>query len=129
MKFEHFLGTDICDDVEQIKDILSKQSEKGYNEFWISTEKQFPYMAALTKDQLAYVHFFDEEDSPGLCGLAEKNETELDPDEMTIFYSNNESEQMGVENCCVIPLSKAIAVIEEFFKTNELPEIIEWDSL
>lgn len=129
MKFEHFGGTDVCNTAAEIRNILSKQNKDGYNEFWISGDEAFPFMAALTKDEIAYVHFFDEDGSPGLRGMAEEHDTELAPDEITVFYSNNGSEPMYVENCCVIPLRKAIAVIEEFFKTNRLPQMIQWDPL
>lgn len=128
MKFEHFLGTDICDTSAEIKAILSKHDQYGYNEFWISGNDPFPFMAVLTKDQNAYVHFFDEDGSPGLRGMAD-DDNGFDPDDITIFYSNNGSEQMCIENCCVIPLYKAIAVIEEFFVTNKLPQNIRWDPL
>lgn len=127
MKFEHFLGTDTCDTSVGIKKILSKQNQNGYNEFWISNDDSFPFMAVLTKDQKAYVHFFDEEGSPGLRGIADYDISEQNGTD--IFYSNNGSEQIYVENCCVIPLDKAIAVIEEFFLTNKLPHIIHWDPL
>ena len=118
MKLEHFLGTDICDTAYEIKAILSKHDQNGYNEFWISNDDPFPFMAVLTKDQVAYVHFFDEDGSPGLRGPAD-DDYKSAPDDITVFYSNNGSEKMFIENCCVISLNKAIAVIEEFFVTNK----------
>lgn len=129
MKFEHFLGTDICGTADEIGKIMSKQNQDGYNEFWISGDEEFPFMAVLTRNQNAYVHFFDEDGSPGLRGMAEKGDNTLDANDVTVFRSNNGSEQITVENECVIPLEKAIAVVKEFFEAKGLPEIIQWDPL
>ena len=129
MKVEHFLGTDECADKSGIKDILSKQNSDGFNEFWISTEKPFPFMAALTKGKLAYVHFFPEDGHPGFRGLAAEGDNDLSEDDVTVFMSNNCSEKMWIENCCVIPLEKTVNVIEQFFETDKLRGMIEWDEL
>lgn len=129
MKFEHFLGCDECSSSDEIKDILTKQNDSGYNEFWISAEKQFPLMAMLTRNDIASVHFFPEDGHPGFCGLSSGEKAFLPEEGTTVFRTNNNSEDIWVENCCVIPLEKAIKVIEEFFETDTMPEQIEWDEL
>lgn len=128
MKFEHFLGTDICDDVNKVRGILSKKDINDTNEFWISIETQFPFMGVLTNKTLAYVHFFDEDGSPGFRALS-NCDIGLDLDATTTFYSNNRSEIIEVENECVISLDNAIKIVQEFYTTNKMPICVEWDEL
>lgn len=127
MKFEHFLGMDICNSADEIEEILHKQNVNNVNEFWISTETQFPCVGVLTNSSYAYVHFFDEEGSPGFRGLADED-LGLDEDELPTFYSSN-GEIMSVEIECVVSLNKAVEVVREFFETGSMPTCIEWDEL
>lgn len=128
MKFEHFLGTDICDKADDIREIMKKQDVKNTNEFWISIETPFPCLGVLTNKSLAYVHYFDEDGSPGFRALS-NCDLGLDEDETTTFYSNGGSEIMEVENECVITIEKAIEIVEEFFAAKKMPMCIEWDEL
>ncbi len=127
MKFEHFFGTDICNSADEIEEILCKQNENKVNEFWISNETAFPFMGVLTNSSYAYVHFFDEEGSPGFRGLADED-LGLDEDELPTFYSSN-GEIMSVEIECIVSLNKAVEVVREFFETGSMPTSIEWDEL
>lgn len=128
MILEHFLGTDICDDLESIAAVMKKQNENGNNEFWISMETSFPFMGVLTSGHCAYVHFFDEEGSAGFSALSDDN-VSLDADQIPVFYTNNASEIMEVEDHCILSLDKAIQIVQEFFTTKQMPQCIEWDEL
>ena len=127
MKFEHFLGMDICNSADEIEEILHKQNGNNVNEFWISTETQFPCLGVLTNSSYAYVHFFDEDGSPGFRGLADED-LGLDENELPTFYSSN-GEIMSVEIECIVSLNKAVEVVREFFETGSMPTSIEWDEL
>lgn len=128
MKFEHFSGTDFCYNVESIAQVMKKQNDKGFNEFWISTETPFPFMAVLTNQSFAYVHFFDEEDSPGFSALSDAD-PEFDTDQVPVFYTNNCSEIIEVEAGCVLNIDKAIKIVQEFFNTRQMPDCIQWDEM
>ncbi len=128
MIFEHFLGTDMCDDLESIEQIMKKQNKNGVNEFWINIETPFPFMGVLTNKSFAYVHFFDEDGSPGFSALSDCD-LGLDIEKTSIFYTNNASEIIEVENECVLSIDKAIEIVKEFFNTKQIPKCIEWDEL
>ena len=127
MKFEHFLGTDLCDNLEGIVQIMKKQNENGFNEFWISIEKPFPLMAVLTSKSIAHVHFFDEDGSPGFSALSDCN-LGLDIDQTCVFYTNT-NEIIEVENEYILSIDRAIEIVQEFFITKQIPKCIEWDEL
>ena len=107
---------------------MKKQNENGNNEFWISIETPFPFMGVLTSRSFAYVHFFDEDGSPGFSALSDGS-TVPDSDQPPVFYTNNASEIIEVEDDCILSLDKAIQIVQEFFTTKQMPQCIEWDEL
>lgn len=44
MLAEHFMGQKECNNLEELREVLGERTEKGVNEFIISTNEQFPYM-------------------------------------------------------------------------------------
>jgi len=128
MRFEHFLGTELCDEVDKINDILQQKDANNTNEFWISIDTQFPFMGLLTNNGLAYVHFFDKEGSPGFRALSNCDVGSY-LSGTTTFYSNNGSEEIVVENECVLSINKAIEIVKQFYTTKKMPTCVEWDEL
>lgn len=128
MKIEHFLGKDECDNIDDLYDIMRKQTNNGVNEFWISIDDEYPALCVLTNGIYAYVHYFKEEGEPGMRVIP-ADDNGLDKEGVSIFYTNTDSEEITVENSSVIDIEKAIEIVIEFFNTHKLPMCILWEEL
>lgn len=126
MLVESFLVVKECNSFEEVKEILKQRNEKGFNEFIISIEKDFPYMVMLVKDNFACLNFFKEEDDAGYSSI--NSETILCEEDFMIFYTNV-NEEVEVVDYSIISFEKALLVVEEFYITNSLPKCIEWEEL
>lgn len=130
MYIEHFLGKEDCNCIEKIPEILRKQTDRGVNEFWISLAltSKYPNLCVLTKRAQAYVHYFENENEPGVQSISD-NEGKLIEDGLSVFYTNTDQEGVTIENRCIIDLEKAIEVVTEFYNKKTLPKCIEWEEL
>ena len=127
MLVEHFMGQKECDNLEELREVLGERTEKGVNEFIISTHEQFPYMIMSVKEKYACLSYFREEDVHGYSSV---NDTHvLDADGISIFYTNTDSEEIEVANYSIIEIEDAVSAVEEFFETLQLPKCIEWEEL
>ena len=127
MLVEHFMGKKKCSNFEEVREVLQERTEKGVNEFIISTDKEFPYMIMAVKEEYACLSYFEEEDSPGYSSV--NSEPILDEEGVSIFYTNTEDEEIEVANYSIITTEEAIHAIQEFFDTECLPKCIEWEEL
>lgn len=127
MLVEHFMGQKKCSDFEEMREVLKQRTEKGVNEFIISTEEEFPYMIMAVKEEYACLSYFQEEDDPGYSSI--NNEPIFDEEGVSVFYTNTEDEPIEVANYSIITFEKALLAIEEFFETRCLPKSIEWEEL
>lgn len=127
MIVEHFMGKKECSDFEELREILDKRTEKGVNEFIISTNEKFPYMIMSVKGEYACLSYFREEDDPGYSSV--NNVPILDKDGISIFYTNTDSEEIEVANYSIIKIEDAVSAVKEFFETQQLPKCIEWEEL
>lgn len=127
MLVEHFLGKKECNDLDELREVLNKRTEKGVNEFIISTYEQFPYMIMSVKGKYACLSYFREEDDPGYSSV--NSAPVLDADGISIFYTNTDSEEIEVANYSIIDIKNATSAIEEFFETLQLPKCVEWEEL
>lgn len=76
MKVFHFGGQTDCENLEELSNILSSRYQNNSNEFELRGSGEYPFMTILVKDELACVHFFENEDD---CGhYAYTNEAVLD---------------------------------------------------
>ena len=127
MLVEHFMGQKECNNLEELREVLGERTEKGVNEFIISTNEQFPYMIMSVKGKYACLSYFRGEDGPGYSSV---NDTPvLDADGISIFYTNTDSEEIEVANYSIIEIEDAVSAVEEFFETLQLPKCIEWEEL
>ena len=127
MLVEHFMGQKECDSLEELREVLSERTEKGVNEFIISTHEQFPYMIMSVKGKHACLNYFREEDDPGYSSV--NANPVLDADGISIFYTNTDSEEIEVANYSIVKMADAVSAVEEFFETLQLPKCIEWEEL
>ncbi len=126
MTVEHFMGKALCTNYEELENVLKIRTEKGVNEFVISGEEYYPFIMMAVKDDYATITYFEKDDT---SFVSIGGNTDLGEDGISIFYTNTDEEEIEVENCSVIPFSKAVMVIKEFFETMRLPECIEWEEL
>lgn len=127
MLVEHFMGQKECDSLEELREVLNERTEKGVNEFIISTHEQFPYMILSVKEKYACLSYFREEDAPGYSSI--NVNPVLDADGISVFYTNTDSEEIEVANYSIVKIEDAVPAVEEFFETLQLPKCIDWEKL
>jgi len=127
MRVEDF---DAVHDVTTLADVqaaLSKRHDAGINAFWLSHgSKKHPAISILVKGDLAYVHYFPNEDHPGLASVAELPVPR--PHETSIFFVSP-NEKVWILNGAVVPFSDALKAAQEFSVSRTLPKCIRWNSL
>lgn len=128
MIIEHFMGKEICENIIEISSILRRQTSRGVNEFWISINGSYPVLSVLTNQNYAYVHFFEEEGEPGLQIISDVD-LGLDLDNESVFYTNTDTEEVHIENSCIVDIKRAIEIVYEFGVTHQLPKCIAWEEL
>jgi len=125
----HFGEKSICETIEDVRNTL-KQSIDGVNEFNIAQENTtFPYLAVLINGIYAHVVCVPSEESAGLLAFSDDVEMDLDPDGISVFYTNTPSEEIEIYNDYVIPKDLAFRIAEEFAETGRMSDCVEWDEL
>lgn len=137
MVFRHFCGEDICRTADEVKAVFSKHVN-GVNQFFISdiSDKLYPYLSILVNGEKAYIWYspFAGTENPGFQAYGE--DTESDPDDITVFYVNTPTEEMEIRNEYVCTKEKALQVVLKFMYYDEwpvcyedLPNCVEWEEL
>ena len=125
----HFLGESICTTMDDVQKTL-EQSIDGVNEFLIAQKHDlYPYLTVLVNGIYANVTFVPSEESAGLQAVSDDTETDLEPDGISVFYTNTPSEETEVYNDYVIPKNLAVQIVKEFAETGTMPNCTEWDEL
>lgn len=127
MIIEHFMGKEECKNICELNFILNKKTEKGVNEFIISLDSQYPFMIMAVNNNKACLSYFRFDDDPGFSSI--NNMADFYEDDITVFYTNTDEEEIEVENNSIISIEQAIKAIEEFFITNQLPKCVDWEEL
>lgn len=130
MFVEDFYGMKICNNIEQLSKEMQKRDDKGYNEFWIcmDEEERYPCIVVSVYNDLAYLHYFEDEGEPGWSSVTEQSNG-LDEEGMTKFYTNSGMEEIMIENGSIVSVDKAMEAVAEFMDTEEMPDCIEWEEL
>ena len=124
MKISHFGGVVECKTIEELKNVLNMRYGDEVNEFWISGEEENPCLAILVNKGYATLTYFPEDGHMGFQSVG--MDTDLEADGISVFYTNTPEEEMEINNDAIIPFSKALGAIIEFFETMHLPKSIEW---
>jgi hypothetical protein len=124
MIVHHFGGDIECNTTKKLLEVLNLKYGNCSNEFILSGETEYPYMAIMVKGDFAVVSFFIEESDWILQAV--NNDKDLELDENNIFYTGNDEMEIEICNEFVLPFSKAIIAAEEFFKTKSLPKCLKW---
>jgi len=127
MKVSHFGGTIDCATMETFEIVLNMQFGSGVNEFWISDEEDSPCLAILVNNDYANLTYFPEDGHPGFQSVG--TGTDLNMEEITVFYTNTPEEEMEINNDAVVPFEIALKAAKEFFLTSTLPTCLEWIEL
>lgn len=129
IKIHHFGGKQICATWDEAARVL-EQTVDGVNEFFIAEDHtMFPYLTVLTNGPYAYVICVPNDQDAGLQAYSEDAETGLDPDAISVFYTNTPSEEIEIYNDYVIPKSLAIQIVKEFMETGTMSSCVEWEEL
>ena len=129
MMIHHFLGKNICATMEDVEETLA-QSINGVNEFFIVKEHtMFPYLTVLVNGAYAYVTCVPTEEAAGSSAFSDDVETDLDPDGISIFYTNTPSEEIEIYNDYVIPKSLAVQIVKDFVESGRMSDCVQWDEL
>lgn len=127
MFIEHFLGKTDCKTCEEIVKELGLKTKTGFNEFIITLEEYYPYMVMYVNNAYASLSYYWKENDPGYLSIGKENGLNDDGD--MEFCMNSEYEKFLVPNYAVISISQAKEAVVEFFKTQSLPEVVEWEEL
>lgn len=129
MKIHHFLGNAVCETIEDVENALA-QSVNGVNEFFIVKEHtMFPYLTVLVNGAYAYVYCVPTEEAAGSLAFSEDAQTGLDPDGISVFYTNTPTEEIEIYNDYVIPRELAVQVVKDFAENGAMSDRVQWDEL
>lgn len=129
IKIHHFLGKSICTSMDEVLKTL-EQSVNGVNEFYIAEDHtMYPHLTVLTNGSYAYVTCVPTEEAAGSQAFSENVEVDLDPDGISILYTNTPSEEIEIYNEYVIPKTLAIQIVKEFVETGMMSNLVEWEEL
>lgn len=129
MMVNHFLGKVICKTIEELEETLA-QSVDGVNEFFIVKEHtMFPYLTVLINGAYAHVYCVPTEEAAGSPAFSENAQTGLDPDGISVFYTNTPTEEIEIYNDYVIPKELAVRIVEDFAENGRMSDRVQWDEL
>jgi hypothetical protein len=127
MKVYHFDDVTDCESLEALNNTLMIRHENGSNEFELHGSGEYPFMTIIVKNELACVHFFENEDD---CGhYAYCDEKLLEEDGYTTFYIGSATSETEVSNELVIPFSLALMAAQDFFLFLKMTENLKWFEL
>jgi len=127
MKIEDFNGVSDSTNNEEIEEALAKRYGNGVNEFWLShADSRYPTMSILVKGDIAALHYFSENQNPGMTSVGSGN---FESGGATVFYVNTEKEEQEIPNGMIVPFSMALEAAKEFAVNKEPPRCIEWFAL
>ncbi len=113
--------------IENVSDLaaaLSKRYEGRYNSFWIYRDaaSEFPFISLLVDGSLAYLHYFPSECNAGFSSIGSAGL----PEGETNFRLDSIRQVQPIQNSQVVNVSSAVAAVEEFYYSPDLPQAIEW---
>ena len=107
---------------------LQRRHGAGRNAFWLSYGSDLhPAISILVSGELAYVHYFPDDDHPGFASVG--NLPGLRVGEFSEFFPEQSNDSFDIMNEAVIPFSDALKVAQEFASSPTMPKCIGWNSL
>lgn len=71
---------------------------------------------------------FEKEGEPGFQIISDVD-LGLDLDGESVFYTNTDTEEVNIENRCIVDIKRAVEIVHEFWVTHQLPKCITWEEL
>ena len=126
MKVLDFHSTTEARDLGELEAILSRRHGEGVNAFWLSHgTEEYPSLSILVKNDLAVLHYLPIEHDAGHRSVG--NLPGLKPGETTTFaMSENRADDVDELNEAVVPFSAVIEAAKEFFRSQQLPQSVQW---
>src|SRR5215469_17125394 len=107
----------------EIESALSKRDDAGMNSFWLSHgTEEFPAINIMVNGDLAYVHYFPDDDHPGYGSAGAV--PNLSRGGKTNSFMHSSDQPNPIRNDAVVPFSKALKVAQEFAVSKSLPKCI-----
>jgi hypothetical protein len=107
--------------------VLGKRYGVGINSFWLADEAgKFPVINITVNGDVAYVHYFPNEDHPGFGSVARSPGPR--PNETSVFFISPD-ERIWVPNGEIVAFSEALKAAQEFSISRTLPKCLQWRSL
>ena len=127
MKIYDFLGQHICDNEEELLQILSTRAKNKSNDFELRHEELYPYVAILVNGDKACVHYFRNENDCGHYAYVEENGLSIDG--FTTFHIGSEESETQVSNQLVISVGQAYIAAKAFLRTSKMAPELFWYAL
>jgi len=128
MKIEDFDSIQDLTTPLEVETALSKRHDAGLNSFWLSHgDDRFPAINIMVNGDLAYVHYFPNDDHPGYASVGAL--PNLSRGGKTNFFMHSSDEPNAIRNDAVVPFSSALKTAQEFAVSKNMPKCIPWRSL
>jgi hypothetical protein len=124
MKIRTFRDNGSAETLAELRILLKARYQIHYGSFWLY-HPDGPEMGLMVNDEEAYVHYFPGDGSAGYRPIG----TTPDDWEDTVEFLADNYEVTPIPRAMVVPLQKAMAVIEEFFAASALPKTLQWERL
>lgn len=127
MTVYEFGGKKECNSITELKEVLLHRTKNGSNEFELRTNTEYPFLTILVKNDLACVHYFENEEDCGYYAYVDDEESTNE--EYVIFNTGSEEAETEVSKDLVISVSYAYDAAIEFYKTNKRSIKMKWFEL
>jgi hypothetical protein len=118
----------LANSIEEMKTLLQRRNENGFNSFWLSHDDvPYPKMALLVNAGLAIVHYFPKEYVAGFQSVG--NLLDLEGESTRFAISKYSADDAYLPNTAVVSFSDALRSAKEFFGSEKMPQTIEWYEL
>jgi hypothetical protein len=124
MKLEDFKGTADVNSEPELESFLKRRFGECVNEFWLSHGNKEPVLAIMVNGQLAVLHYFPKRRHAGFRSLGKIDG--LDPQEMSIFFTQTAQQKLSVLNSAIVPFDTALKIAREFLHAPERPSCVDW---
>jgi hypothetical protein len=115
-------------DPPKIDEALGRRFDNGINAFWLSHgDQKFPAINLLVRGNLAYLHYFPNEDHAGFASVGELKNLKAGGE--TKFLLENFVDSVQIVNEYIVLFADALKAAQEFAKSPTLPKSIRWDEL
>lgn len=130
---EYAGGTVRCETLDRVEQVLLQPTGE-WEEYILSgdSDRVYPYLSLLVRAQYAYLWYAPDDDSAGFQAYGQ--DTDLDPEGVTIFRTN--SERLEMPNDYVNYKQDAVRAVLDLLAGDswpttydQMPDCLEWEEL